>query len=202
MKQLQIKYALIFAAIILTAVRAAGQNTMPDVFTSSSLKEQLNWLDEHTKIYDNYRAIREDMFQKLKTNVSDSLSASDKKITGLNRSKATLNHAIDTLKANLETTRTRLDEMTKTKESISVAGIEVNKHTYNRIMWLMVGILVAALAIGILIFKRNLTAMATTKNDYQELKTEFEAYRKTSREAREKLTMDHFNEIKRIKEGR
>jgi hypothetical protein len=202
MKQLQIKYALIFAAIILTAVRAAGQNTMPDVFTSSSLKEQLNWLDEHTKIYDNYRAIREDMFQKLKTNVSDSLSASDKKITGLNRSRATLNHAIDTLKANLETTRTRLDEMTKTKDSISVAGIEVNKHTYNRIMWLMVGILVAALAIGILIFKRNLTAMATTKNDYQELKTEFEAYRKTSREAREKLTMDHFNEIKRIKEGR
>lgn len=202
MKQLQFRGALILAVIILTAMRAVGQSSMPDVFTGSSLKEQMNYLDEHTKIYDNYRAIREDMFQKLKDNISDTLSASSNKIMGLNLVKSELNVKIDSLKANLETTRTKLDEMTKTKDSISVAGIEVNKSAYNKIMWLILAALVAALVIGFLIFKRNLVAMATTKNDYQELKTEFEAYRKTSREAREKLTMDHFNEIKRIKEGR
>jgi uncharacterized membrane-anchored protein YhcB (DUF1043 family) len=69
-------------------------------------------------------------------------------------------------------------------------------------MWIILGVMLAALVIGFLIFKRNLILMANTKNDYQELKNEFEAYRKTSREAREKLTMDHFNEIKRIREGR
>jgi hypothetical protein len=41
--------------------------------------------------------------------------------------------------------------------------------------------------------------MGTTKKEFQDLKVEFEAYRKTSREAREKLTMDHFNEIKKLK---
>lgn len=204
MKQLQIRCAVILAVMILTAIRVVGQNSssMPDVFHDNSLKEQFNYLDEHTKIYDNYRAIREDMFQKIKKNVSDTLSGTNKKIMALNFTKSNLNHTIDSLKKGLESTKTSLDEMTKTKDSLNFIGMEVNKHTYNKVMWILLGILAAALAVGFLIFKRNISLMATTKNDYQELKTEFEAYRKTSREAREKLTMDHFNEIKRIKEGR
>jgi predicted small metal-binding protein len=192
---------LILAVLIITVIKATGQTSMPDEFQSSSLKDQLNYLDEHTKIYDNFRAIREDMFQKLKKNVSDSLSLSHNKIMGLNKTKSVLNHTIDSLRSNLETTKTSLDEVTKSKNSLSVLGIEVNKETYNKLMWSVLAILVAALLIGFLVFKRNLTAISNTKNEYQDLKNEFEAYRKSSREAREKLTMDHFNEIKRIKSG-
>jgi hypothetical protein len=175
---------------------------MPDVFKDNSLKDQLNYLDERTRIYDNYRAIREDMFQKLKSNVSDTLNAMNKKLAGFSNSGAELNETIDSLRADLASTKTQLEEMTTTKNSISLLGVEVNKQAYNKIMWIILGLMLAALVIGFLIFKRNLLLMASTKNDYQELKNEFEAYRKTSREAREKLTMDHFNEIKRIKEGR
>jgi uncharacterized membrane-anchored protein YhcB (DUF1043 family) len=66
-------------------------------------------------------------------------------------------------------------------------------------MWTILAGLVAMLLVGFLIFKRNLLIMNTTKKEFQDLKVEFEAYRKTSREAREKLTMDHFNEIKKLK---
>jgi predicted small metal-binding protein len=180
----------------------AGQATgIPEVFQGNSIKEQMTYLDEHTKIYDNFRAIREDMFQKLKKNVSDTLSLTYGKIVVLNKTKSQLNHTIDSLRTNLESTKTSLDEVTTSKNSISVAGMEVNKTTYNKLMWSVLGILVAALIVGFLVFKRNLTAIFNTKSEYQELKNEFEAYRKTSREAREKLTMDHFNEIKRIKSG-
>lgn len=201
MKQLLIRFNLILAVLIFAVIKVAGQTTMPEEFQHNSLKEQLNYLDEHTKIYDNFRAIREDMFQKLKKNVSDTLSLTSNKIMGLNKTKSVLNHTIDTLRANLESTKTSLDEVTKSKNSISVLGLEVNKETYNKLMWSVLGILVAVLLIGFLVFKRNLTAISNTKNEYQELKKEFEAYRKSSREAREKLTMDHFNEIKRIKSG-
>ncbi len=200
MKKIKIRYALILALLSITFIKAEAQ-ALPDVFLKNSLKEQLNYLDEHTKIYDNYRAIREDMFQKIKGNVSDTLSSIENRITGLNRTRATLNQTIDSLKKNLEATKTNLEEMTKTKNSISILGMQVNKSAYNNIMWIIVGALVAALLIGFLIFKRNLTAMFNTKNEFQELKTEFETYRKTSREAREKMTMDHFNEIKRLKGG-
>lgn len=200
MKKMQIRCALIFTLLSLTIFNSAGQG-LPDVFLKNSLKEQLNYLDEHTKIYDNYRAIREDMFQRIKGNVSDTLSSVEIKITGLIRTKSSLNQTIDSLKKNLELTKTNLDEMTKSKNSISVIGMQVNKSTYNNIMWLIVGGLVAVLVIGFLVFKRNLSAIFNTRKEYDDLKNEFDAYRKTSREAREKMTMDHFNEIKRLKSG-
>jgi hypothetical protein len=200
MKKMQIRCALIVAVLALTIFNTAGQ-ALPDVFLKNSLKEQLNYLDEHTKIYDNYRAIREDMFQKIKGNVSDTLSFVENKITGLNRTKFSLNLTIDSLKKDLELTKTNLDEMTRSKNSISVIGMHINKVTYNNVMWTIVGGLIAVLLIGFLVFKRNLSAIFNTKNEFQELKNEFEAYRKTSREAREKMTMDHFNEIKRLKSG-
>jgi len=201
MKQLQIRCFLILTVVVITVMKVTGQVTMPDVFIINSLKEQLNYVEEHTRIYDSYRAVREDMFQKLKVNISDTLSSANRKIAGLNKTKSALNLTIDSLRSNLESTRTSLEEMTKTKNSISVIGLEINKLTYNKIMWTILAGLVAVLVIGFLAFKRNLISIFNTKKEYQELKDEFETYRKSSREAREKLTMDHFNEIKRIKSG-
>lgn len=201
MKQLQIRGVLILAVIVISVIKVTGQVTMPDVLLKSSLKDQYNYIEEHTRIYEDYRAIREDMFQKLKRNVSDTLSSINIKIAGLNKTLSVLNRTIDTLRNNLASTRTRLEEMTETKNSIRVAGIEVNKTTYNNSMWTILAGLIAILLIGFLAFKRNLSAMSNTKKELQELKAEFETYRKTSREAREKLTMDHFNEIKRLKGG-
>jgi uncharacterized membrane-anchored protein YhcB (DUF1043 family) len=201
MKQLQIRFLLVLALIGVTVIRAAGQTTMPEVFTQNSLKDQMNYLDEHTKIYENYRAVREDMFQKIKHNVADTITNIYSIIAGLNRTKSSLNQTIDTLRSELKSTKTSFDEVTRTKNSLSVLGLEVNKSAYNRIMWILVAGLVAALLIGFLIFKRNLTVILNTRKELQDLKTEFEAYRKSSREAREKMTMDHFNEIKRLKGG-
>ena len=201
MKQLRIKCVLILTVLVITVIKVTGQTPMPDILLKNSLKEQLNYLQEHTIIYENYRAIREDMFQKLKGNVSDTLNTLENKIIEINKTKTGLNRTIDTLRKNLELTKTSLEEVTKTKNSISVLGLEVNKPAYNRVMWTILLCLVAALILGFLVFKRNLSAISDTNKELKDLKAEFEAYRKTSREAREKMTMDHFNEIKRLKGG-
>ena len=201
MKQLQVRCFLIITVVIVTAMKVTGQAVMPDELRKNPLKEQLKYLEGRTIIYENYRAIREDMFQKLKSNVNDSLSAADKKIARLKKTASELNLSLDSLRANLQLTKTSLEEMTRTKNSLKVIGLNVNKDTYNGIMWTILGGLVALLLIGFLVFQRNLSTTSNTKKEFQELKNEFEAYRKTTREAREKLTMDHFNEIKRLKGG-
>jgi len=201
MNQLQIRCILIFAVLVITVIRVTGQDAMPDILIKNSIKEQLNYLDEHTRIYENYRAIREDMFQKIKVNVSDSLSASKSKIAGLNKSTLNLNLTIDSLRKTLESTTIRLQETTASKNSIRVIGLEINKLTYNKIMWTLLAGLVALLLTGFLVFRRNLSIIFSTKKEFQELKNEFETYKKTSREAREKLTMDHFKELKKLKGG-
>lgn len=197
----EIRSVLIIVILIMVTGKGNGQATMPDELNKNTLKEQMNYIGEHTRIYENYRAIREDMFQKIKGNVSDTLSAAKSTIVRLNNLTSTLNHTIDSLNTTLETTKTRLEDITRTKNSIRLLGLEVNKLIYNTIMWTIVAGLVAILVIGFLVFKRNLSVTINTRKEFRELKDEFEAYRKTSREAREKMSMDHFNELKKLKGG-
>jgi hypothetical protein len=181
--------------------KAGGQTTMPDVLLKNTIKEQLNYLEERTKIYEYYRAIREDMFQKVKGNISDTLSKAFSNINQLKGSISALNFTIDSLGSELKSTKTSLEDITRTKNSIRLLGMEVNKTTYNSIMWLIIAGLSACLVMGFLMFKANLISVHHMKKELSETKEEFEAYRKSSREAREKMSMDHFNEIKRMKGG-
>ncbi len=178
-----------------------GQSSLPEDLIKNNLRDQLNYLENRTRIYENYRAIREDMFQRLKQNVNDSVAFDRKTIASLNNSVNALNKKIDSLEQTLDSTKVVLYEMTTTKNSISILGMVVNKVVYNSIMWTIIGGLLVLLSVGFLVFRGTLQSTKKTKKDLEELKEEFEAYRKTSREAREKMSMDHFNELRRLRGG-
>jgi len=195
------RYALIFLFVLIFAGRAAGQGDLPDILYNGTLRDQMSYIQEKTRIYEGYRAIREDMFQKIKNNALDSLNAANREITDLKNKAEELNARIDTLNNSLQNLGQQLDKMTKTKDSIKFVGISLNKIVYNTIMWLIVAVLAGLLSIGFLVFKRNLSITIHTKKEFEDLKKEFEAYRKASREAREKMSMAHFNELKRLRGG-
>jgi hypothetical protein len=68
-------------------------------------------------------------------------------------------------------------------------------------MWTILAILVFLLAVGFLSFKQNRAITLRTKKDLNELKEEFEEYQKKTRIERERMSIDHFNEIKKLKGG-
>ena len=193
------RFALIFAFLVMVIIKIDGQTIMPDELNKNSLKEQMNYIEEHTRIYENYRAIREDIFQKLVVNVTDSLSQSSRSIAELKKLTSVLNKKIDSVTVASESIYTRLNDLTRTKNSISFLGIEVDKLVYNSIMWTIVGGLIVLLIIGLLLFKRNLMVIINTKKELKEFIAEFEAYRKTSQQARDQLYSDHFNELKKLR---
>lgn len=195
------RLVVIMVSLVLFTIIASGQNTMPDALLKNNITEQIKYIEEHTLIYENYRAIREDIFQKMKVNVNDSMTLYLKKNYGLINQSVKLKKTIDSLNTALATVKTNLDDMTTTKNSIKVLGMEVNKTTYNSVMWLILAGLAAVIVLGFLILKRNIFVTSETKASLQELKDEFESYRKSSREAREKMSMDHFNELKKLKGG-
>jgi hypothetical protein len=197
----QSRYRLFFLVAILSIVftKIYCQTTIPDILIKSPLKEQMNYIEERTRIFENYRAIREDMFQKLTQNIVDTLSEAKNKFTLLNQEASTLKHIIDSLNTDINTTQNRLDVVTRTKNSIRVLGFEIRKVIYNTIMWTILLGLAGILVMGMYSFKHNLTVTKNTKKEFLKLKDEFETYRKTNREAREKLSMDHFREIKKLK---
>ncbi len=196
---MKIRSVLLFVVLGLFSGTAESQTSMPQELTSGTIAEQLNYLEQKTRIYEYYRAIREDMFQKIKLNLTDTLTANYNNILLLKKENVSLKQSIDTLSSTLESTKVSLKEMTDTKNSITILGLEVNKTSYNSVMWIIVAGLLAALAFGFLAFKRNLDITSNRKSELDELKNEFEEYRKTTREAREKMSMEHFKEIQRLK---
>lgn len=176
-----------------------AQTTMPDMLVKGTLKEQMDYVQEKTRIYEEFRAIREDMFQKMKKNALDSLNAAKTEINGLRDNTRALNITIDSLNTSVGAISTDLDKMTKTKDSISFLGLEINKTAYNAVLWTIVAVLAGLLIAGFLAYQRNHKVTAQTKKEFEELKKEFEAYRKASREAREKMSMTHFNELKKLR---
>lgn len=176
-----------------------SQTDMPEILLRGSIREQMDFVEEKTRIYEDYRAIREDMFQKIKRNALDSLNSAKIEITVLKNNINEGKSGIDTLNAEIVSLRTDLEQVTRTKNSMSLFGLEIGKTVYNTILWMIIGILAVLLVTGFLSFKRNRAVTLNTKKEIDELKKEFEAYRKASREAREKMSMAHFNEVKRLR---
>ena len=187
--------------LLLFIYNASGQSPMPDELLKKPIQEQLKYIQWRTKIFDNYRAIREDMFQKLMGNISDTITVAFNSINTLTSTVSELETRVDSLTTTLETTKTSLEDALRTKNSIKILGSEVNKLTYNTIMWLIIAGLTVILVIVLLSYKRSMAMTHHTVKELEELKDEFQAYRKTAREAREKMSMDHFNELKKLKGG-
>jgi hypothetical protein len=199
--------AIIFLAILsVKGVTASAQTnasspqpgTQEDI-NSIPILNQFSYIQEHTKIYENFRAIREDVFQRLKKNVSDTINNLHKRMNIINGSTSQLKSTIDSLNTSLTTTRTNLDDMTRTKESMNLLGMEIDKGTYTTIMMSIIVVLILILLVGFLVFKRNLNIVNGRNKDLADLRAEFDAYRKTSREAREKMSLQHFNELKKLR---
>jgi chromosome segregation ATPase len=194
-----IRIAFAFGLMTMFPFTGHTQTTMPDMLLYGTLKEQMDYVQEKTRIYEDYRAIREDMFQKIKGNALDSLKAAKAQINGLKNNTKVLNLRIDSLNASVVAIQTDLGQMTKTKNSISLLGIEINKTAYNAVLWTIIVALAGFLTVGFLAYQRNHRVTVHTRKECEELKKEFEAYRKASREAREKMSMTHFNELKKIR---
>jgi len=186
---------LVFAGTI----PGLSQTSLPEEFRKETLPEQFKYLEDHTRIYENYRAVREDMFQAISRNTADTLKAARRRISSLISDTGSLGDRIDSLKKAMEASGNELDRMTRTKNSIPVLGLEINKKAYNTVMWFIVGILALFLVLGYFTFKVNRATTIRTKKDLNELKEEFEAYRTKTRLERERMTIDHFNEIKKLK---
>jgi hypothetical protein len=199
MNQIRIKHLLLLSLFFITVSSSTGQTRIPDELTTGTIREQINYIENKTRIYDDFRAIREDMFRKLNGNILDTLTEEKRRIAELKNLTSALDSKADSLNLLLGSTRRSLDEVTATKNKISVLGLEINKKAYNAILWTIIGVLLFLMIIGFLIFKRNLVVLLSTEKDLKELKDEFAAYRQSSRIAREKVEMDLFRANQKLK---
>ncbi len=199
MKKIIQALSVSFAVFFFSSSQLQGQSRMSQVMDTATLQQQFDYIQKKTKIYDRFRAIREDYFQKVKGNALDSLNQAQQTIVFLKGQIDQLEEKIDSLEHALTSTQQQLEEVTRTKNSLLFLGMRMNKTAYNALMWSLVIALAALLVILLLMYKRAYAVTARTKKELQELQEEFENYRKSTRERIEKMTIAHHREIQKLK---
>lgn len=190
---------LITLAVLFLLLKTVQSQTMPEVFEEGNLQEQFDYLQQRTNIYNNFRAIREDIFRKIRSNSLDSLAASREEIATLKETLINRQNENQELQQTLEATISERDKAIDERDSLSFLGVMLGKNLYNLIVWSVIGGMVVLLALVFILFKRARVIASQKRSELTELKTEFETYKKTSRERFEKQSIDHFNEVKRLR---
>ena len=200
----QLKTTLPTISILICLLGYAGkqvhaQGSMPEVLETGTLQEQFDYLEERTRIYNDFRAIREDMFQKIKSNSNDSLSAEKTKVFQLENQLQDKSTLIDSLQAELQNTNAQLDQAIMNRDRLTFIGIPMHKVLYNTIMWLTIAALAFLSGVLFLSNKRFFSLAKNNKNDLEETKEEFEAYRQKSRVRYEQMVVQNNNELRKLK---
>ena len=109
---------------------------------------------------------------------------------------------INKLNNQIKTLNTDMEEAIINRDSLMFFGIRMNKSAYNKLLWTIIIGLVVLTLIVFMMFKRGYAITRMAKTDLEDIKTEFEEFRKVAHANKEKLIVGHFNEIKKLKEMR
>ncbi len=192
-------FIALLSILFFMPVSEANAQSLPEVLEEGTLNEQYEYLHERTNIYNNYRAIREDMFQKIRRSSLDSLNSAQREIGALQQEISQHQASKDSLEALLNETVSERDAAIRDRDSLSLLGISMNKTFYNVLLWSIIGGLAIVLLVIFFLFKRAHQIANQKTRETKELQDEFEEYRKTSRERFEQQAIDHFNEVKRLR---
>ncbi len=176
-----------------------AQSGASAVLDSATISSQLDYIYENTRVYNDYRAIRDDIFRKLKRNVTDTLNAAMLEVEQLHSRLTEREFQIETLNTDLARTNKELEEAVRNRDSLSFLGIQMNKALYNTIMWFIILGLIALSVFLVMMFRRTHQVTKEIREELETVREEFEQYRKSSREKYEKLVISHHNEILKLK---
>jgi len=191
---------LLFTGLFISMIQVVdAQSGASAVLDSALLEAQLDYIHENTRVYNDYRAIRDDIFLKLRRNVKDTLNATKLEVEELNSRLTERNFLIESLNTDLTRTKNEKDEAIRNRDGLTFIGIQMNKTLYSSIMWFIILGLAALAILMVMLFRRSNLVTKEVKKELQVSQEEFELYRKSSREKYEKLVVSHHNEIMRLK---
>ena len=187
------RFKFITPLFILVAIKIAAQETI--VEEPKTLENQFDKIYRTSTTYQTYKVISMNKYLELKKNVLDSVKATEKTIADKDELLASERANIVKLEKELNETKANLTASTEKENSISFIGLELNKTTYNLLVWTI--IIALALALGLFIFKFTRSNVLTKKAQEKllEVEQEFESHRKNSLEREQKLRRQLQDEI-------
>ena len=190
---------LLFLFLITSFVAYTQENI--EVEEDSSIKGQFDRIYRISTTYQTYKVINRDEYEKLKSNVLDSLKSSKKLISEKENLLKTERDNVELLNSMLNTTKLDLDTAQQKENSIFLFGTHLNKTTYNLILWFIIILLFVGLGFFVFKFSKSNVLTNEAQSNLLNIEKEFDDHRKKSIEREQKLRRQLQDEINKQRNG-
>jgi uncharacterized protein HemX len=191
---------LLLFLFLITSFVAYTQETI-EVEEDSSIKGQFDRIYRISTTYQTYKVINRDEYEKLKSNVLDSLKSSKKLISEKENLLKTERDNVELLNSMLNTTKLDLDTAQQKENSIFLFGTHLNKTTYNLILWFIIILLFVGLGFFVFKFSKSNVLTNEAQSNLLNIEKEFDDHRKKSIEREQKLRRQLQDEINKQRNG-
>lgn len=189
--------------ILLLTIFSVSTTTFSQVtkkyIDTGSVKNQFDYLIDKSNRYQDYKVVKINWLNILKSNVTDSLSVSKKTIlnsyTEINSQKTT----IDSLKISLINSKNDITTLTTEKQSISLVGVQLGKSFFKTLLFSIIGVLTFLLALFIYKYKQSNSITFQAKQALKEIEEEFDIHRKKALEREQKVMRKLQDELNKHK---
>ena len=149
--------------------------------------DQFQFIITRSNNYQNYKVVKREWLQTLKSHVLDSLKTFNEELGNERRLVTSQKDEISALNSKLTTANETIGSLEKEKSSVTFLGAQMNKSAYKGLVWTIIAGLLGTLLFFIYRFKNSNTVTVSTKNTLEELRGEFESYKKRALEREQKV---------------
>lgn len=155
-----------------------------------SLPRQYEVFKKNLNYWNGSYFLKEDQLYDFYSSLSDTIENLENNVENRNAQIRNLKSEINSRDIQINTLQQDLDESLRLQNSIVFLGMEINKNVYSGFMYLLIAGVFVLAGFVFLLYKRSLAVMHRTKKDYNALKKEYEAHKKSALERYTKINME------------
>jgi hypothetical protein len=178
--------------LIVSGFSITAQQTVTE---ENTLENQFDKIYRISTSYQTYKVISKEGYQKLKSNVLDSLNLIENALSEKVSLLKTKESDIQRLNEKINNTQINLDASIKKENSISLFGLTLNKTTYNSILWFLIIALLMGMLFFMYKFSNSNLLTKEAKHNLAEVDQELSQFRKKTLEKEQKLRRQLQDEI-------
>lgn len=186
------KFTAAFILFFITSFSSFSQDTIVEDY---SIEGQFNKIYRTSTTYQVYKVIDKNKYQKLKSNVLDSLD-NYKKLTSEKENLLKLERKnIQNIQESLKKTKGELLITLQKENSIFLFGAQLNKTTYNIILGFIIIVLAFGLSFFVFKFSKSNELTKQAQENLIDVELNFDTHKKKSIEREQKLRRQLLDEI-------
>ncbi|MEG9326358.1 hypothetical protein V6B16_00270 [Salinimicrobium catena] len=175
---------LLFSSIFALFLTAYGT---AQVSTETTIDEKFAELIENSNNFKGYKVVDTGELTTLQNLTSKRIAELKEEIAASKEASLAYKQKIAKQNTDMEALEAKLNQVTAEKDAITFLGFPFSKTSYKSTMWGIVGILILALALFIVRFKKSNVDTKEAKKNLAELEKEFDSYRAKALEKEQRL---------------